>query len=84
MTVDDSGKRFSLVYLTTDEALQDSKRARTRVAWLLEKVSVRSDELAEAVTSTLGVKLPTTMEGYYIVPAFVERCELRGFLDLIS
>jgi hypothetical protein len=84
MTVDDSGKRFSLVYLTTDEALQDSKRARVRVAWLLDKVGIPSDELADKVESTLGVKLPTTMEGYYLPAAFVEKCALRDFLDLIS
>jgi hypothetical protein len=85
MTIDDSGKRFSLVYLTTDEALQDSERARVRVAWLLNFIDINHERLVGQIQRELGVKVSYAGGGnkYHIGP-FVENCKLRDFLDLIS
>lgn len=82
-TDDNTSKRFSLVYLTTTDGLADSKRARVRVAEALGKASISNGDLAGKVRDRLGVKIE---HGYnsYLVGRFVEHCELRDFLDLIS
>jgi hypothetical protein len=83
MSIDESGKRFSLVYLTTDQALQDSKRARRRVAWLIDRGKIDKVRLVNQIERELGVEDPSTGHGY-LIERFIERCDLRDFLDLIS
>jgi hypothetical protein len=83
MSIDDSGKRFSLVYLTTDEGLQDSKRARTRVAWLIDRITSDKRRLADQIERKLGRVVRSTHDGY-LIKHFVETCELLDFLNLIS
>jgi hypothetical protein len=86
MNEDATGKRFSQVYLTGGEALPDSPRARFRVAVLLRAFaavpSLFRSELRDAIEHQLGVSYGG---GPYLDPGpFVETCELRDFLDLIT
>lgn len=87
MSIDESGKRFSLVHLTTDEGLQDSERARGRVAWLLINSNINYAKLADQIHRELGVELEYggygAMKEYHI-KKFIGGCDLRDLLDLIS
>jgi hypothetical protein len=80
---DNTDKRFSLVYLTTDKGLPDSERARIRFKSLLDLSTVSITELVAKIKHELGVEVPHGFEGF-LIGRFVERCELRDFLDLIS
>ena len=88
MNDDTIGKRFSHVYLTDGEALPDSPRARVRIATLLDTLDLGpggnfSTNLVRAIKHELGVKVRGG-SAYYYIDSFVEDCELRDFLDLIT
>jgi hypothetical protein len=89
-TPDTTGKRFSQAYLTGGEALSDSKRARLRVARLLGVLFDRESTdhafaLNKFMERVLGVHIERAGSGsQYNAENFIERCELRDFLDLIS
>jgi hypothetical protein len=86
---DATGKRFSLVYLTGGEALPDSPRARVRIATLLDTLGMgttgsHNPRLAKAIEHELGVRPQYAGDSCYYIDLFIERCELRDFLDLVT
>lgn len=88
MNDDATGKRFSQVYLTGGEALPDGTRARVRIAALLSNLGLDGSgpfaaKLAQEILCELGVKVRRA-GAYYSISSFVEGCELRDFLDLIT
>jgi hypothetical protein len=83
MADDPIGKRFSHVYVTRGEGLQDSIRARVRIAKLLASMKLEDYRIVEWIESEMGTKMPSTGYGY-LVEKFVERVDLDEFLDLIS
>jgi hypothetical protein len=54
---DDTSKRFSLVYPTSDKSLPDSKRARVRIKSLLNYTSITNENFAVAIQRELGVEV---------------------------
>jgi hypothetical protein len=83
MDQNQTGRRFSQVYLSGGEGLPDSDRARIRVGRLIESIGLSSYELAEAFQSELGVTVPWGPGGP-MVQTFIQNCELRDFLDAIT
>lgn len=82
MSEDPTDKRFSQIYLGGTDRLQDSKRARVRVSALLSRMEIHSYQIDELVQHELGVTIP--FAGSWDIAGFINRCELRDFLDLIS
>jgi hypothetical protein len=81
---DETGARFTHVYLRTTEMLQDSKRARVRVAALFSPYEETNlmNILAHQVEMELGVRVP--YNGGYRIKRFIEDCDLNDFLDFFS
>lgn len=80
-----NGERFSQVYLTTAELLEDSLRFRRRLAIPASKTP-GSNGLADLIHSELGVRVPVT-GGYrsqYDWESFFQKAELRDVLDSIT
>jgi len=78
------GQRFSHVYLTRHDLLQDSERARRRVAATL---TARKDKDIEGLYGTLphelGIDPVWGMSGV-LWPETIKRFEARDFLDFIT
>jgi hypothetical protein len=83
MSQDQTGRRFSHVYLSGGEALPDSARARTRIGHLLQGIGPLPFELHDAFQRELGADMPWGAGGP-LVQKFVQQCELRDFLDAIT
>lgn len=79
------GERFSQVYLTTAELLEDSLRFRRRLAIPASKIS-GSNGLADLIHSELGIRVPVTggYQSHYDWERFFEKTELRDVLDSIT
>jgi hypothetical protein len=77
------GVRFSLTYLNRGEPTQDSRRMRQRIAALIYAFDDLKG-LGQIVPRELGVPLEGTAYGYYNWNAFLDSCELRDVLDLVT
>ncbi|WGD51222.1 hypothetical protein QA641_37995 [Bradyrhizobium sp. CB1650] len=80
------GQRFSHVYLRKDDLLQDSQRARRRIAaWLGECEDARSKErsdLGNFLVAELGVDV--VYQYGYDWKATLEKFSIVDFLDTVS
>ena len=77
------GKRFSHVYIERGEPTADSARMRHRLASLLSNV----DELKAfgwMAIDELGVTIPYVGDGAFRWRLFLEECELKDVLDIVS
>ena len=76
------GERFSQIYLTTGELMEDSLSFRRRLAIPASKIS-GSDGLAALIRSELGVRVPVTggYQSRFDWDGFFEKAELRDVLD---
>jgi hypothetical protein len=77
-----TGQRFSHVYLQSGEMLQDSERARKRIAALINSVK-DADGLASHLISEMGIDIVWGPSGPKW-PATVLRFDQRDVLDLIT
>ena len=88
MNDDATGKRFSQVYLTGGEALPDSSRARVRMARLVKRLGLTGQTYGQGfvglIEHELGVPVPRNSLLQYSATEFIEQCDLRDFLDLVS
>jgi hypothetical protein len=77
------GQRFSHIYLRESVPLQDSARARRRVASLLDSIKDLEGSFATFLTAELGVDVRWGATGVNW-PGTMERFSLRDFLDLFT
>jgi hypothetical protein len=76
------GQRFSHVYLQSSDLLQDSDRARRRVAELMDSIS-DLDGVSRAIVGELGVEPSYGFESINW-PNTLRNFELKDFLDLFT
>jgi len=86
----EAGKRFSLVYLRTDEVLADSERMRMRMAKLFSQVARSSGnhdvEFGHFVEGELGIKVlrSTGMGSYFSYETVLKEANIQDILDMVT
>lgn len=80
----EEGNRFSQIYLTNENLVDDSRRMRNRLAaYLFNNLFDRNNVIAKKIELVTGAKVPWIGSGYSI-NKFMETAELRDVLDSVS
>jgi hypothetical protein len=77
------GRRFSHTYLAKGEPTQDSARMRRRLGAVLHTFLDIDNELGPIISAELGVDVPSSTYAYDY-SGFLQKCELRDFLDFVT